>query len=194
MHDDPKLPDDLEPIAARLHAARHEPDPVAFDDLRRRALGAAPARRGAGSARRSLTGALLALGLMLTGGTTMVLASGAVTSSNGGYSSTQSSSTNAAACQYGDNYDQSQTVTQKKTSGSSQAVMTATYDCETRTVCVESDKEISNYTFQGQSKVETRGGIYEVCAEIPEGATSFTVTVKSGTTTYTYTFTLNPPD
>ena len=78
---DEHLPEDLRDIAARLSAARVTPSPLEIDELRRRhgrRGGARRSRQGRGFARvlrTNLVAASLTLGLVLTSGVGLVLAS-----------------------------------------------------------------------------------------------------------------------
>jgi len=81
QHDD-QLPEDLRDIAARLSAARATPTALELDELRRRVharvgrAGRSPQRHGfAGALRTKLVAVLLTMGLVLTSGAGVVLAS-----------------------------------------------------------------------------------------------------------------------
>src|SRR5208283_5484895 len=88
---DDQLPEDLRDIAARLSAARVTPTPLELDELRRRVHGRAaraPRQRGlAGALRAKAVAGLLTVGLMLTAGAGVVLATGSFNGGSGGSSS-----------------------------------------------------------------------------------------------------------
>ena len=131
-----------------------------------------------------LVAILLTMGLVLSLGTSAVIASTALTS---GGSTTYSSSNwsdpaDAGFCQYREEY--SKTFTGTTWSGNSAATITVTYNCKTKTVCITSTKGISNYTVEGDDKVEVRNESTKICFAVDPDAS--TVTVKSGTTSYTF--------
>ncbi len=88
---DDQLPEDLRDIAARLSAARVTPTPLELDELRRRVHGRAaraPRQRGlAGALRVKAVAGLLTVGLMLTAGAGVVLATGSFNGGSGGSNS-----------------------------------------------------------------------------------------------------------
>lgn len=179
MHDDHRLPSELEPVADTLRAARHEPSGLELDALHQRVFTAGP-RAPRGGGRRSLVGSLLATAALLASGATAMVAAGQVTGSSS-YTPVEGAG-QAGACQYAESY----TGTSSK--GNSNATLTMAYGCaEQRTVCVTSTKAISNYQFvPGSEKVEIRGTeTYEICEVVPDDATG--VALKSGTTAYSFT-------
>jgi hypothetical protein len=73
---DDRLPDDLRDVADTLRESRTEPTPLRLDELKMRARRQAEHRTGGVAARwrKKLVATILALGLMLTSGTGVVVA------------------------------------------------------------------------------------------------------------------------
>jgi hypothetical protein len=176
--------DDLNDIAERLRAARPQPTAPELDGMwqtvRRRTAGGASQARV--RVRGHLMATLLTVGLVFAMGSSAVIASTALT---GGSQTTYTSYTqpkDAGFCQYNDPY--TKTFTGTTTKGSSAATLTVTYDCTTKTFCIYSSKGISNYTVYGMPKVEVKTQTTKICFTL--STTPQSVTVKSGTTSYTF--------
>ena len=187
-----KLPPDLEDVAQRLTQARTQSTPLELEDLRGRVQRRA-ARRPRSVGRLGMLlrvngmATLLTSGLILTTGASAVLAAKAVTGGSKG-GGTISAPKDAAACEYTESHSDTYTGTQGK--GNSNATISVTYFCGQRTLCMDSSKGISNYKFNNAAKVEVADTDEEICLPVPPGATS--ITIKSGTTTYTFQIPAEP--
>jgi hypothetical protein len=80
---DNRLPDDLRDVADTIRESRTEPSPLRLDELKLRARRQAEHRTGGAAPRwrRKLVATVLALGLMLTSGTGVVVAAQSLGSS-----------------------------------------------------------------------------------------------------------------
>ena len=179
---DDQLPEDLRDIAARLSAARVTPTPLELDELRRRVHGRAaraPRQRGlAGALRVKAVAGLLTVGLMLTAGVGVGLASGVT-----GGSITTSYNESASNCQYHKPWSKSYSEWPVKNNSKIVLYVNLVWNGTTLTGSISYNGTGGfSYQFAGSSLHTVTGGSASFTA--PTGTPS--LTVKAGGITYTF--------
>jgi hypothetical protein len=186
--DEHNLPDDLREVEDLLRANRASMNPVEADELQQRVVKrVSSGSRGRGRfARLRRHGVVIALtgGLMLTAGTSAVLATG----STGGYTSTNwNHPPDSSGCQYHPSWS----FTWSFTKNGSTITITVSYDCKTGkfTITIKCNKPITYYYCNGK-KVTVPGTTKTTTFVLSSGIQ--TVQVYAGGVNNTWTLPLFP--
>jgi hypothetical protein len=186
--DEHNLPDDLREVEDLLRSSRPSMNPIEADELQQKVVSRLDngKRRTGRFARLRRHGVVVALtgGLMLTAGTSAVLATG----TTGGTTTTNwNHPPDSSGCQYHPSWSFSWSYTKN----GSTITITVSYDCKTGkfTVTITCNKPITYYYCNGK-KVTVPGSTKTQTFVLDSG--THTITVNAGGVTNTWTLPLFP--